>query len=994
MNCTKSRRLSAAFLSILAATASHAQILTVTNGLQLWLQADAGVTTNASGGVIAWVDQSPNGNNATQTDDAAAPLWVADAQNNKPALRFDGDNDFLDVADSPSVAVVGDISSFFVVKFDDFATYRAVWGHTAGPDGNLPAPTDYYALPSTGIPRLYRGDGLGTTPANIASVDGTARLRANTYLVVGFDMAGTTVTHYLNGQPTGTGEITVTPMDGGNPLKIGSRHDLFTKMKGEIAELLIYDVALSEADRTAVSTYLQTKYNIINLPPTVTLSSSVPGPDANAGQVITLTATATDPDGSIVKVDFLANGLAIGTASAIPFSLAATIETAGTVAFTALATDNKDGTATSAPVTLSVTSAPPASLTVSNRLQLWLKADAGVTAGANGEVTAWADQSGNGNNAGQGDPAFTPILVNNAANDAPVLRFDGVDYLEVPGTPSVGITGDIASFFVVKFEDFATFRAVWAKTELNQPRPTDYYIQPNSGIPRAIRGSDTGNDSVDGAGRLATNAYLVLGFNQAGTAFTHHLNGAPFGSGSMDAVPSDAGTPLKIGTRDDFATQMKGDLAELLIYDAALNSGDLKALAIYLGAKYGVPIIVPTNSPPSVTISSPTNGATFVAPTNATLTATATDTGGSVIRVDFYIGGGLAATDTNAPFSATIDLAAAGDFVLTAVATDNLGGASTSAPVSITVSSTQPIPLPSLTRLKLWLRADAGVTTNLTGAVIGWSDQSGNFNNAQQPDEAAAPLWVAEAVNSKPALRFDGNNDYLSIASSASVAITGDIATFFVVKFDDFATFRAVWAKTENNLPRPTDFYTLPTSGIPRVFRGGAGGIGSVDAANPLPAGEYVIVGFDMEGTTLRHYLNGQENGNGEITATPGDAGTPLLIGTRADSVTRMKGDIAEIILYDLALSGTDRDAVFSYLANKYGINIGSSGPQLTVSWSVNQITISWPASATDFQLESADTLPSANWAVVPFDPPQPGQDPSVTVIAGTSNKFYRLRKP
>jgi Big-like domain-containing protein/concanavalin A-like lectin/glucanase superfamily protein len=968
---------------------SGAQVLTVTNGLQLWLKADAGVTTNATGGVTAWADQSPNANNAVQTDDTAAPRWVANAQNNKPALRFDGANDQLDVAHSPSIAIAGDISSFFVVSFDDFATYRAVWAKTVS---NLPAPTDYYALPGTGVPRAYRGDG---TMTSLGSVDG-ARLRAATYLVVGFEMAGTTLTHYLNGQPSGSGEITAALADGGTALRIGTRDDLFTRMKGDITELLIYDVALSDTDRNSVISYLQTEYNIINLPPTVTLASTPPGPAVTDADIITLNAVAADPDGTIARVDFFANGQLIGAATASPYSMRVSIATAGTVAFTAVATDNKDGTGASTPVTLtatplSVVLAPPAI-----GQQLWLRADAGVTTNASGAVTAWDDQSGHVNNASQSlDLNFAPALINNAANGKPVLRFDGVDdYLEVASSPSIAITGDIASFFVVKFDDFATFRAVWGKTDINQPRPTDYYVLPGSGVPRAFRGGDTGNDSVDGAGRLATNAYLVVGFNQAGNAFSHHLNGAPFGGGSMDAVPTDAGKPLRIGTRDDFATQMKGDIAELLIYDTALSSSQIQSLASYLGAKYGVPIVVPTNSRPTITIDSPTNSAAFVAPTNTTIAATAIDADGSVVRVDFYIGGGLAASDTNAPYSSTIDLPAAGNFSLTAVATDNLGGASTSAPVAITVSSTQPIPLPSPARLKLWLRADAGVTTNLAGAATAWSDQSGNFNNAQQSDETAAPLWVANAVNSKATLRFDGNNDYLSVASSASIAITGDLASFFVVKFDDFATFRAVWAKTENNLPRPTDYYTLPSTGIPRIFRGGTAGLGSVDATAALPASQYIIAGFDMEGTTARHYLNGQENGFGEITATITDSGTPLLIGTRGDLFTKMKGDIAEIIIYDLALSGTDRNTVFTYLANKYAINIGTTPPSLGVVRSGNDITISWPASATGFELESTDVLPATTWTTVPFTPPQPGQDPSVTVTATNGNKFYRLRKP
>src|SRR5205814_4458415 len=118
---------------------ASAQTLTVTNGLQLWLIADAGVTAGAGGKVTAWQDQSGNGNNASQTTADQSPLLVNDAINGKPVLRFDGIDDFLQVADSDSVSIAGDITTFFVVKFDDFATYRAVWSKSAF---GMPAPND------------------------------------------------------------------------------------------------------------------------------------------------------------------------------------------------------------------------------------------------------------------------------------------------------------------------------------------------------------------------------------------------------------------------------------------------------------------------------------------------------------------------------------------------------------------------------------------------------------------------------------------------------------------------------------------------------------------------------------------------------------------------------------------------------------------------------------------------------------------------------------
>jgi len=516
----------AALVLLISSAGAFAQTLTVTNGLQLWLRADAGITTNASGGVVQWDDQSTNGNNALQITDSQAPLFVPAALNNKPVLRFDGADDFLNVLDSDSLSFTGDLTTLFVVRFEDFGFYNEVWGKTAGPGGNLPAPTDLYTVPGSGVLRAYRGDG---TFDNLANVDSAQPLRANTYLVLGLDVQGDILTHYLNAQPNGSGTITTNTADGNTDLKIGTRTDGFTRMKGDIAELLIYDRGLSTLERSNAFSYLQTKYNLLNLPPSVTLSSSPAGPNVNVGDVVRLTATPIDLDGTIARVEFFGNGAPIGTAFAPPYAVTVIVDSAGPLVFTARAIDNKDGVGNSNPVNLTAGPTGPTTLPVTGNLQLWLDAGAGTTLGANDAVVQWADQSGNLNNAGQLDETMAPTLVANTVNGLPVLRFDGVnDFMDVADSDSISITGDITSFFVLKFSDFATFRSVWAKGTANLPAPTDMYALPNNGRLRLYRGNGTGTgiQFVDSARPFPANSFLVGGFSQAGTAVAHYLNGA------------------------------------------------------------------------------------------------------------------------------------------------------------------------------------------------------------------------------------------------------------------------------------------------------------------------------------------------------------------------------------------------------------------------------------------------------------------------------------
>lgn len=98
----------------------------------------------------------------------------------------------------------------------------------------------------------------------------------------------------------------------------------------------------------------------------------------------------------------------------------------------------------------------------------------------------------------------------------------------------------------------------------------------------------------------------------------------------------------------------------------------------------------PTNQAPSVSITSPSGGATFTAGSNVTINASASDSDGTVAKVEFFQGSTKLGEDTSSPYSYTWTAPASGTYSLTARATDNAAATTTSSAVSITVGSSPP----------------------------------------------------------------------------------------------------------------------------------------------------------------------------------------------------------------------------------------------------------------------------------------------------------------
>ena len=151
----------------------------------------------------------------------------------------------------------------------------------------------------------------------------------------------------------------------------------------------------------------------------------------------------------------------------------------------------------------------------------------------------------------------------------------------------------------------------------------------------------------------------------------------------------------------------------------------------------------PPNAPPTVSFVAPTNGQAFLAPGNVALQINAQDDG-SVTRVDYYRNNVFQQSLAAPPFNFGDNNLPAGNYTLLAVAVDNLGLATTSAPVSIFIVTNCTLVAPQ------WTAGTASLT--VSNAIAG---QPYILDSYVQDPGVFPGVWGPLKTNLAPASVFE-----------------------------------------------------------------------------------------------------------------------------------------------------------------------------------------------------------------------------------------------
>ena len=489
---------------------------------------------------------------------------------------------------------------------------------------------------------------------------------------------------------------------------------------------------------------------IANAPPSVSLTAPAAGSTFAVPATITLSANASDSDGSIARVEFYTGSSLLGSDTTAPYSMVWTNAAEGSHVLTAQAIDDIGARTTSTSVTI----------TVARKVTGVSVSPNPIVTGQQATVTV------------AGSPACGAVEINYGDGSWQTYAITGFPFSQThtwttSGTLTITATG----------HGDCSGQASTGITVNTNPPPSVSLTAPAAGTVYTTGASVTLTATAsDAHGVAAVEFYAGATLLGTDTTAPYSVTWAsiPSGTHSLTARARDihgaqaTSAAVSVSARDVQSVSVSpsaltaGATATITVYGSTvcgavtINYGDGTAITYAIS---GLPISrthvwatggwktvtatgqsscigqastsVYVNTPPNVNLTSPVNGNTYDGPASIGVAATASDADGSVTQVAFYANGTWLGTDTTAPYSLTWSNVPIGTYTVTAVAIDN-AGASTSAAATVTVVNPGPSRLTSI----VVSPSPVGVGQSATVIVYGTNPCGAvqvNFGDGQAP---------------------------------------------------------------------------------------------------------------------------------------------------------------------------------------------------------------------------------------------------------------------
>lgn len=571
----------------------------------------------------------------------------------------------------------------------------------------------------------------------------------------------------------------------------------------------------------------------------------------------------------------------------------------------------------------------------------WYRSDVGITQ-SSGAIGTWADQSGNANDGTQSTGSQKPTLVAGGVNNSilPTVSFDGTDDRFSLPTDFTDLTAGGSLFIVLK--PTSTSGTCTPITVGNTSNADSLTAQTNNTNTIMVAYNNTTNSSVTASNAITVNSYQVLEqtFEPSSSGIgTIYVNGVQKAQATnlVSTLRNVSRSSNFIGMSSATGNFFQGEIAEILFYKTIVSASTRASIESYFLSKFGVGNTPTLDAP----VFSP-QGGVFAPP----LSFTMSQSQGATI---YYSLDGTTPNATSYPWYNGETLQVTATSVLNAIAVKPYFNNSSASATYQLEPNTLGIPRSGL---QLWLMANDGVVLS-SGNVSQWSDRSGNGNHAVQSNSSNRPGYSTSSINELPAVSFNGSSQYLSIPSGFSSFVSG-ASIFLVVKPSAVSAGARMidlgnGATSDNiNIQEPTN-----TGASLYVYSGSTPS--SVTSSSAITLGQFQLLEAVHDGSTTATILTNALQG---AQSTSMNSITSVLrssnyLGQGSAGGNYFNGSIAEVLVYNRAVTTLERSAIEAALINKYQLLTAITSPAPTISVATGtlsgptQVAIYSPAGST-----------------------------------------------